>query len=528
LPDIWNLAYLVGASISVISLFILSWYVYQEVQNRRKSGKSFDGFVDRDGRVYMSVLSSIWKEKEKRENLSSKDYSQASAEGIESGIEKIVESVAKKYFEPAVYNADDDESKKKVSSSDPVDGLFESLPPSLVIETIFPSLAKIAVPGMEKLSREEMEAVYKEVLSTILREYKTIGEVTPEAGKRLLEKEVSRYTGTTISDKKEDDKEVKDSLVPEVEGNLPEDVASFFEKECQLPSYLVRGLRLSEPELMVVENRIDIFAVNEIREIMDFILKLHREGDLPFFFTRRYDIYKVFKDFLVYVGSLPFEKIFSRASSEDYIYDYFRDRARFYYTKKMVQPSYFAKLEEGLYGQAKALELRFISLISSFLLERERPSLSEEFIDFIIEKLNRKETDMISRDFVDYKRDKKGKIVDTETVHKYYDHVGFSFNDQIYLIPQAVDLWLDYYSLGMPYVLKGVIRVDFVFEKAVYVHPYEVYYTDQPGSRTFKLMETTPEAGVSSLIYRALKTKEPRIKEFRNIKTIKRISLEEE
>lgn len=542
----FNFLFLLGTFLLIVSVGAFVWYVYVEYFSykfgRRKTPPYLKGIVDSEGRVILSSLSSIWYENEKRSSFSFEDYTEAYSEGVKKGVDKALEQVAKEFFEPKVFSdsiSHDGKDDVEVDSRDPVDALFENLPPRTVIELIIPSVLKLDLPYLEGLSEEEKNILYKRFLDRLMEEenFKRVGDITPSVGEKIYREEVEKFIGVSSGGTEGEIEEKEDSIdTITMENLLVKDLdnrsksyqsdfsssswfADFFVNEIGLSIQLVNSLRLSEPDLVLLEARMDFLAIPEVKALLNFMIKLHEKNKLYLLFSKSYDVSKLFKDYLLYITSCLSDKLFDSPGVDSPVLSYFRNRASYYYSLKMCRFGAYEAAKKGKWGPLASKEVMFLPVISGYLASVERPDLEKEFTDLIISNLNIKVQDMFYRSFT-FANKKKGEI---DTDDRYFDHLGFSYEGKIYLLPYAVDLWLDYYALAMPYVLSSIIKVDVVFEKPVYVHPYTVSYKDGR-NRTFKLSEVTDERDLSKVIVSSLLNKEVKIKDYQNVESIKKIS----
>lgn len=539
----FDILFILGLLLVIISVGVFVWYIRVEffpygLKNFRKKGipPHLKGIVDSEGRVILSSLASIWYENKKRSSLTSEDYREVYSEGVKKGIDKALEQVAREFFEPKIFSdsTDDAYNENKEKSKDPVDVLFENLPPKAIIETILPSVLKLDFPQIKNLSEEEKDTVYRSFLNRLIKEekFKGTGEITPSIGERIYREEVEKYvegSGRSRSEGKKGDasKEIGEVLLNKKErdsgssyGNISFELTDFFIRELEIPEELVRSLRFSEPDFVLLETRIDSLIIPEVKTLIKFIVDLHLKNKLYLFFSKRYEISKVFKDYLLYVASCLSDRLFDDMDSDSPVLSYFRSRASYYYSLKMCRSNAYEAARKGKWGYFASKEVSFLPVVSAFLASIERPDIEKEFVDLIIGNLNIKVQDMFFRSFTF--TDKKTGEIDTDD--RYFDHLGFSYNGRIFLLPYAVDLWLDYYSLSMPYVLSSVVKTDIIFEKPVYVNPYTVTYRNGR-SRTFKLSEVTEEGGLNKVLINALVNKEVNIRDYQNILSIEKVSL---
>ncbi|WP_029523638.1 hypothetical protein [Persephonella sp. KM09-Lau-8] len=541
-----NWLFVLGIFSISVSIFVLAWYLYTEFFSYRFSRKGIPsylkGIVDSEGRLILSSLASIWYENKRKTSLTSEDYKEVYSEGVRQGVDKALEQIAREFFEPKVFSdGDDKQDEVKNEKKDPVDALFENLPPKAIIEVIIPSVLKLDIPSIKGLSEEEKNIIYRNFLDRLFKEqnFKEIGSITSSVGERIYKEEVEKFVKGSIENAKEKE-EVKDENKETIEkllkkqdkkepqdsfslwnGNLPSEFVEYFVKRVDLPEELVRSLRFSEPDFVLLEARMDFLAIPEVKDLLRFMIDLHSRGKLHLFFSQKYDISKLFKDYLLYVTSCLSDRLFDSSDVDDSpVYAYFKKRASYYYSLKMCRPGAYESARKGKWGPVASKEVMFLPVVSGYLASVERPELEKEFVDLIISNLNVKVQDMFFRSFTF--TDKKTGEIDTDD--RYFDHLGFSYQDRIYLLPYAVDLWLDYYSLAMPYVLSSVVKVDFSFGRPSYVHPYTVFYRDGR-SRTFKFAEVTNENNLNKVLINALMNKEVMIKDYQNIETVERVTL---
>jgi len=515
-----------GSFLIAASLGYLVWYFYREhrgVLALRKRGRLppyLRGIADEKGRIVISALASIWKEKTEREKLKVSDVEEVYSEGVAKGYHDTLIQVAREHFEPKILPGDKEETGE---TKDPVDRVFESLPPQVLIEFLIPSLLEIKIPELDRLTPDQKERVYRRVAERLLSEAGRVVELKKEYGEKVYKEEVRREaSGETqsriLTEKKE--RVVKHVSVSEDEGNVPGDIAHFFVSEFDISLDVVKSLRLNEPDLMVIENRAEFLALPDNRELIRFLVDLHLNGLLPYFFGKKYEIGKVLKDFVLFLASLKTENLLERGSSRP-VLDYLKERAEKYYSYKMARPAAYGNAKNGKWGINALREVNFLPLAAGYLAQLERPNLVTEFVDVVIEKLNLKIQDMFFREFT-FTDSKTGEVF---VESKYYDHLGFSHDGSIYIVPTAVDLWLGYYSLAMPYVLLSVLKVGFVFERPVYIYPYTIHYKSGK-KKTFRLFEITDDSEFNKTLSERLVNKSVAIKDFIDVDFVEKITID--
>jgi len=213
------------------------------------------------------------------------------------------------------------------------------------------------------------------------------------------------------------------------------------------PVDFLNNVRISSSDSIKYSAKFDLLKEEAFRGILEFYLTLHNKGILKYFYNSGpgTDYSKYFRDFLLFLldnyrgeegGDIfsAFEKIFLEMESLACL--------------EFTEPNIY---RDKKISEAKKISFGSILIAYKSLNSSDFKEAYNHFVSVLKKYINIKDSSVAYRQY-DCKKDFKEVVVS-------YDHIGFYYSDDVYLIPKAVDIIFGSYMFALPFYFAD--RVEF-------------------------------------------------------------------
>ncbi len=296
------------------------------------------------------------------------------------------------------------------------------------------------------------------------------------------------------------------------EGNLPSSIKDRL-LVLGVSLEIVEKIYFKSDDFMRIQHLFDYLWDKHVEDIIKFYTMLYRNKDLKYFLNQSYEPVKLFKDFLVYVLEsynpnyredsfyYAFGKVFSSCEFYNYLSLH---NVQVFKKKRLSNPVLFT----------------FLGIFSAFesTFSDEFKEISVNYIEKLVNYLNVRNEAVAYRIYT-YK-DRRGE---EKEYASSYDFLGFVFNEDIYLVPKAIDIIFGKYFLVIPYNFRADFEMNFSSEYSPHVSKYRLVFGESKGERIEILTKLKRDSYLYSFLFFNLKHKENKIPNYKGLKEVLRV-----
>ena len=523
--------YLAVALFFVGSLLILGYFFdfYRLIPFRRKKPagieKYIKDYVDADGNLLLERLAEIWLRVEKKNLYTRKE--------VVSLVDKAAVRAKKEMAQRAesvlgqIYSISDVESSDEIFSKLPAEEKIAALFGEDFIEEIAgEDISPEAKSRLADYIWNYVESFKDRKLSDFSRE--EIREIVSELKKELKGERVNNLSSKRASViVNEVAEEVLKENIPHVvssakgpgelkidetfEGNLSADVKERL-VELGMNQEIVERIYVSPDEMLSRSGEFEYLWRDSVGDLIKFYNQLYLSKDLRYFLSYSFEPVKLFKDYMLYLldNYRPGDKSSSVEGFGRVI-----GSAEFYNYLSLKNYKSFKKKKD-----AESKNFTFMSIIvayESFTSENYQKN-HLDLMETLFSYLNVKREGVAYREFVFSSN--KGKEEEQFVVS--YDHVGFTYDGEVYLIPKALDIIMGKYFLAVPYLFKNHFEMFFLSDYFPHVGLFKVKrkVNGDFERRNELLIKVRKDSNFYASLMENLKHKDLKISNYRNLHSI--------